>query len=167
MRAYILTALLLAGVSASFAGLGTVGDPFPWHSWGQGFNESGVTFDHMQFEWVSGGVFEGLTGLASGWGQYLSPDGKTLLGDGPALNDMTFNMTFAGSSGSPLTFLFQAYNGGIKVDDAVAEWNGGGWNIYAGNYPGSRLDAPAVPAPAAVLLGALGVGLVRWTKRLS
>jgi hypothetical protein len=77
---------------------------------------------------------------------------------------MQFDIVFAGSSSNQLKFDFVAMNGNTIVDSALASWNGG-WSFSTTSWRPSRTDLSPVPAPAAILLGMLGLGLVGWVKR--
>lgn len=74
--------------------------------------------------------------------------------------------TFDGDSGAPTLMTFVSpppYNGAIVELTA----NTGSWftSAFSNTVPGGSIDATVIPAPAAVVLGMMGFGLVGWVKR--
>ncbi|MFH1011764.1 MAG: cohesin domain-containing protein, partial [bacterium] len=128
-----LTAALAIGLSAGSAmAIETVGDPIDGDSWSQAFNESGVgNFDHMQMLMVSGPPFRtpnGIVGMASGWSQSYN-DGTLLIADGPSLVSTNMTIYFSGNKSTPFTFIFQAWGGTTRKEEATVVWNGSSWTI--------------------------------------
>ena len=79
-----------------------------------------------------------------------------------------FNIRFAGSKSDPLTFDYVAFNGLNIVNTAHIVWTGSGWSItnYGTKSPyWNPTRGQVVPAPAAVVLAAGGLGLAGWIRR--
>jgi len=172
MKHLVIASALLLGLScsAAWADLSPVGDPQDVGSWGQRFEESGVgNFDLMAIRMTSPAPDEfeqpAFRNFTDGtWHTLLN--GTTLASaTGSSLDWLRFDIVFAPAQSEPLAFDFMAYRGDTKLEYAHAVWNGGGWTITAG-APSSAPDrATVVPVPAALLLGAIGLGLAGWIKR--
>jgi len=159
---------LLTAANAAFGDLVPIGDPVETGSWNQLFNESGVgPFDFVAVKMVStGDFFESPThtNLAAGWTEHSSP--TVAYADGPGLTNMTWTINFEGAQGDPLVFDFYAYWGNTWLECARATWTGSGWSISPWDSKLSRSEiVAAVPVPAAVLLGLLGLGTARMKLR--
>jgi hypothetical protein len=188
--AWLVLAVSVLGLWATNAqAVIIVGDPMEGNSWSQGFTEtSGVDltgpFDAVAIQIISAGPLES-PGLSS-----FNPPGWSV-----AYNSLTnlaafasrssnstyesFNVLFAGSSGSSLTVNFEAYLGGVLKDYDTCVWNGG-WAIthhHAGIDPptdgpseGAAEAAAGIPEPASILVWSLlgagsWFGLRVWRRR--
>ena len=169
MKLRILAILMLSiGSIAFLPALSTaiplpIGDPIPGNSWAQAFIENGVgPFDKMEAFMISGGPFEanGFESFSAGGWNGLLINPNYILATGPAVTDNTFNIQFFGSSGTPLTFDFFAYNDSILLDRAHAVWNGGGWAItpLSKDPNDPNYDRTPVPEPGILIL--LGIAMV-------
>jgi hypothetical protein len=170
MRIRILLVLLLFGATVSLGGFAPIGAPFEGHSWGQRFGVSEVgPFDMITVQMTSpGDYFESETFRAfsvAGWSVTYESDGVTptlAVAQGPLFKDLRddaleldFDLVFTGPSDNPLEFDFTVSNGDTVTESGRYTWDGEAGQVL--HYGGS-----VVPAPSAVLLGALGLGLVGW-----
>lgn len=154
----VVVALSVTSVRASLV---TDGDPISIGSWAQGFNESGVG-DFTQLETIfrsgPGGPFEspGFSSLANGWTVGVF-NADHVIATGPAMNNLTWNIDFAGSISDTFVFDFYAWNGNTSLEQVRATWNNG-WSFVVGNGVGGAtlLSAPTpVPEPTTMIAGAL------------
>jgi len=171
---------LLAFVPAVMAGLAPVGNPQQGQSWGQGWVENGVgPFDLIGARIVSGDSFEppALSGFSGGSGWVIGLNTASLASaGGSSTTSENFTTNFTGTAGPDAVVLdFVAFNGSLIVDSArlyydptdttgLTQFSGYDWWYGASDWTVVRSDL-VVPGPAAVVLGAIGLGLVGWVKR--
>jgi hypothetical protein len=178
MQIAVLAAALAVSASVAWADLTPIGDPAEGESWTQRFNESGVgNFNVVAVKMISAGdTFEDIVHSGfnrTGWGMLWDNSSTTYptiaSAAGTTNNNMDWNIKFAGLKNNALTFDFVAgYLDGSNWtirERARAVWSGGGWAFSSPSDAWNPTYAQVIPAPAAILLGMLGLGLVGWVKR--
>jgi len=172
MKKYLFfTVIMIFSASAAFGNITPIGGPVEGNSWSQRFAESGVgLFDLVAVRMTSAGdTFESATHVnfsVLGWATIYENDPliPTLAtAAGPAITYLEWDINFAGAKSDPLVFDFVAFNGTTLLESAIASWSGSSWTFTTGCWNPTRADV--IPAPGAVLLGSLGVGLVGWLRR--
>jgi hypothetical protein len=102
-----------------------------------------------------------------GWSQVLN-NGTVAAASGPGESSMLFNLHFSGDLATPLEFDLVAFSGDTLIGSVHGTWDGVGPFIYfsAGDWSPTRSSlVTAVPAPAAVALAVLGLGLIGVIRR--
>ena len=149
-----------------------IGEPIPGGSWSYQWANFALEWDLIAIRMATypDDQFE-----SPGWSDITAPGWSVLL-DGPVVismagpqqNNFTAKIHFAGNSSDPLVMDWAAFRDG--QDDATkyvrTTWNGSSWKgvTNSGQYWAPK-RSEVVPAPGAVLLGVLGLGLVGWMKR--
>ncbi|MFQ5428726.1 MAG: hypothetical protein ACE5E1_00325 [Phycisphaerae bacterium] len=100
---------------------------------------------------------------AAGWSQEMN-DGLLASATGPGTNFTTFKLHFSGAITSPLAFDLAAFSGDTFLGSVHAVWNPEAFGpfllISQGLWSPTRASLLAVPAPSALLLCLLGLGMV-------
>lgn len=182
MKAYVCVVVLVVGVSAAFADLVPNGPPVPGNSWDQQWTFDGLPgFDVFAMHIDSGGSFEvpALIDFVGGsnWSYYAgdNPDGTMAVASGDATNSLSFMSVFVSTllrddDMSDTDISFVAYNENRDSYETGYHYDhSSGWEQLddpAWDPPSSgELKDLTVPAPGALVLGAVGLGLVGWVKR--
>jgi hypothetical protein len=169
-----LAAVLLTAVPA----LADIPTALPWSedggSWARQYYwklNDGTYADAMAYRFVSGSGTFGWTvpgvrvdGSPLNWHYGLNTTTMASVYDLPQGPNTYFTYTVYGAGASEATSVYDvfAYQSGQLVEEY--RWNKGTWEYTVpGPYP--TYAEIIVPAPAAVLLGMMGLGLVGWLKR--
>ena len=163
-------AILSLTTSAS-ANMTAIGPPVVGTSWSQNFFCSlGTPFDLIGARVISAGDQFQTPGAwdsfsVSGWNLVL--DGPTLASfSGPGVTFLAYKANFAGDMSDPLTLEGVVFSGNTMIYKTTGYWDGAGpWTFTPGTSTWSPTRADLIPAPGAILLGSIGVGLVGWLKR--
>ncbi len=100
----------------------------------------------------------------AGWALVL--DNPTLVSfAGPAVTYLKKDIHFAGDASDPLTYDWVVFSGNTRIFEVRASWSGTSWSYNTQGQYWQPARADVIPAPGAILLGAIGVGLVGWLKR--
>ncbi len=190
MRKALLATLVLAGALAASPAQGDM--DVAW----TGDLLTGASFGHTIAMWNwgevdlivaqvdSGGPFAnpGMTNISgpggplAGWGEIYRNGDTFVAAAGPAFNvagtgqsdpGMTFDVWFEspGSTTPPVQWKFAVFNDGQKkLVSWIMDWNG---SSYSYQPSGWTPDISAIPAPGAVLLGAIGLGIVGMIRKRS
>jgi len=167
------TMILLTGVVWGNPDFGPVGDPIVGGSWKQWWAGLPGETDLIAHKIASAGdVFEtpGYSSInQAGWNMVI--DLPTLVSmSGPAVTTIGFYVNFPGNPGDftpadPLILDGVLFSGDTLIYTTRNTWNGSSWSYQpnAGYWTPTRADL--IPAPGAILLGGIGIGLVGWLKR--
>ena len=170
--------LLLMMAAPAWADLEAVGVPAEGNSWSHAFGLTDAC-DLIAVRLSFGAPFESPTLFdfdTPGWDTLVEKDPPIPLlasAAGPTTADLSFRVRFWGNWWLPSTFDFVAFSGDSIVKKAYVIWTGGGflgkWVILKdSHWNPTRADVSppdVVPAPAALVLGAIGLGLVGWRMR--
>jgi hypothetical protein len=173
--AFLGFAFIFMVASHANAGLTMDGGPYLGGSWWVDVSASGVgAYDLVAVQLASGSdTFESpaLRNMSNAaWSMVL--DGPTLASmSGPAVTSMSWDLYFAGIAPTDVELNWALFNGSQLV--AWTHWNLGAdgsltWQLNPtdGWQPGrEEVTTATVPAPAALLLGLLGTGIVGALRR--
>ncbi|MEW6252470.1 MAG: hypothetical protein AB1716_17670 [Planctomycetota bacterium] len=178
-----IVVMLLAGAACGCAAAGIVpiGDPISGQSWGQKFayEAPAGTVVQLGARIFDGGPFESPTFSAfdaPDWALTFEnhPTAPTLAYAGTQSNPVValgFEVWFEPEPSEPVSFVFAAWAPGQEtpLEAYRLTWLGNGGTAGPDfkwiSTPWVWLDNPTVPAPAAVVLGATGLGIVGLLRR--
>ncbi len=174
-----LAALVITPITQG--GIQPVGDPIAGHSWGQRFvYETGGAgaVNVLAVQITYGGPFESPTLRdfdAPGWRLVRESGGKPpsfAVGAGHTnpVDRLGFEVWFESEPDDPVSFVFAAWRPGeVRSLEAFRlSWAGelqSAWDCVWMVDEEPPFDNPLVPAPAAVVLGGVGLSVVGWFKR--
>ena len=149
-----------------------IGEPILGQSWSHQWNHNNTydlyalkmdTYPEDQF------TSPGLSGItAPGWSVLINTPEVVSMG-GPQVTGFSHFIHFADDVSDPLAIHWAGFKNGEQTPYAYyhSVWNGSTWaTTNTKNSPNwAPTRSEVVPAPGAVLLGAMGPGLVAWRQR--
>jgi len=170
IKRIMFIAVMCAFLAApAFADLRPIDNPIAGDSWSQRFQEDGIyggthyNFDLLAVRVVSGPPLKDpaySNFSVVGWHlEYENPSSLPTLAsaEGPSVGYLQWDFLFSGSTSQAFLLDYAAFAGDTLIGTGGIQW-GPGWSYPSTSWAPTRDEVVAVPVPAAVLLGMLGLG---------
>jgi hypothetical protein len=161
--------LIFLATNCALANITPIGDPVGADSWYMNVAASGIgAYDLIAAQIATAGdTFRSpaFTNMSNpGWAMVL--DSPTLVSmAGPSVESLSWRVHLTKDITDPVTWDWAVFSGNTLTFTSRYAWDGSAltYTGYSGFWTPTRADV--IPAPGAVLLGSIGVGLVGWLRR--
>jgi len=166
---FCVTVTILFVTNSALANITPIGDPVGVDSWYMNVSAGGIgAYDLIAAKIATAGDTFQSPAFANisnpGWAMVV--DSPTLASmAGPSVTSLSWRVYFTKDITDPVTWDWAVFSGNTLTFTSRYAWDGSKLNYtsHSGFWTPTRTDV--IPAPGAILLGSIGVGLVGWLRR--